>query len=837
VHQTIVSAVYSNQTVTDVSALATYASSDSSVAWVDQAGHVAGSRAGTTVITATYGGKSISSQVSVSSIRLDSEGYGLQPNATHQTSVLQLMADGSETNVTALASFSSSNPAAAEIDASGKVTGKAEGTTIISAVYGESRGVAHVSVRPFGISSSITVPIAGKDTIQVHLWAQGVENVYAAQSDIDFDPAVLRFQHAVSGLFTGTFEALDSHNSVYRTDGSLIGFQSIRVQAGHLSWGATQAGAGTGGNKPYVTLSFKVLNPGQETNIQVSNAVVTTRAGGSLNRASLSGVSATLDAKELPPIVVPPPIVVDPPIVVPPPIVVVPPTVPNPVIPDTIAPSDPVVSVTGKSRTSVSLSWTAATDNIGVTGYEVYNGTEKIAALTANLEYYVSGLRPSTNYTFAVKAKDAAGNASTGSIVFVQTSNGNQSGSNSGNGSAAGVSGPDSDMDKAIDKNEARQKVAASDLRTSKDGQLTIRMDSGKNELLLPAEVLSLLGSNKLEIQHGDIVVSLPAEVIQSLVGLIGNDAAKDAQISFKLSIVEGKDKAALLASALDNKEASVRGAGAVLQLDLSIMTKDGTEKKLDVFSKPVEVAIPYISGSDLQEQLLGVYYLNEQTRQWAYTGGQIDTATKQIKVVLAHFSTYTVFEYNKSYSDVPSSHWASNAVQILSAKHIVNGVDEVSFAPEALTTRAEFTTLLVRTLGLTAKGRSPFQDVSTTDWYADAVAAAYEAKLVGGRTDISFAPQDKLSREEMAVMLVRAYEAVKNPIPSSSAASSYTDLANVSEWALDSVEAAASIGLMSGRGGGQFLPGQLTNRAETAQAIFNMLQKTIHNSVMNLQK
>lgn len=257
VHQTVVTAVYSNQTTADATMLATYTSSDASVASVDRIGNVAGIRAGHTVITATYGGQSKAAHVSVSSIRLDSDVYELQPDATHLTSVLQLSADGVESPVTSFSSFSSSNSAVAQVDITGQVTGRSEGTAVITAVYGESRAIANVTVRSTGASSQFTVLSVGKDTIQVHLWAQGIDNVYAAQSDIDFDPAILQLQQVVSGLVSGTPEALDSHNSSYSNNGVLTGFQSLAVQGGHLSFGTTQAGAGTSRTKPYVTLFLK----------------------------------------------------------------------------------------------------------------------------------------------------------------------------------------------------------------------------------------------------------------------------------------------------------------------------------------------------------------------------------------------------------------------------------------------------------------------------------------------------------------------------------------------------------------------------------------------------
>ncbi|MCM3630844.1 lytic polysaccharide monooxygenase [Paenibacillus glycanilyticus] len=84
----------------------------------------------------------------------------------------------------------------------------------------------------------------------------------------------------------------------------------------------------------------------------------------------------------------------------------------NPV--DTTAPSAPTsLAATATAATSVTLSWNASTDNVGVTGYKIYRGTT-LAATTSSTgtSYTVTGLTASTAYTFTVKSIDAAGNES-----------------------------------------------------------------------------------------------------------------------------------------------------------------------------------------------------------------------------------------------------------------------------------------------------------------------------------------------------------------------------------------------------------------------------------------
>ncbi|WP_328779303.1 carbohydrate binding domain-containing protein [Streptomyces canus] len=82
---------------------------------------------------------------------------------------------------------------------------------------------------------------------------------------------------------------------------------------------------------------------------------------------------------------------------------------------DTQAPSAPgSLRSTGKTSSSVSLAWNASSDNVGVTAYDVYSGSNQVLSVSGT-SATVSGLAASTSYTFTVKARDAAGNVSAAS--------------------------------------------------------------------------------------------------------------------------------------------------------------------------------------------------------------------------------------------------------------------------------------------------------------------------------------------------------------------------------------------------------------------------------------
>ena len=92
-------------------------------------------------------------------------------------------------------------------------------------------------------------------------------------------------------------------------------------------------------------------------------------------------------------------------------------------LPDTQAPSVPTgLAASAITTSSFTLSWNASTDNVAVTGYDVYNGALKVNSsnITATT-FNITGLLPNTAYSMTVKAKDAAGNESTSAPLSVTT--------------------------------------------------------------------------------------------------------------------------------------------------------------------------------------------------------------------------------------------------------------------------------------------------------------------------------------------------------------------------------------------------------------------------------
>jgi len=177
-----------------------------------------------------------------------------------------------------------------------------------------------------------------------------------------------------------------------------------------------------------------------------------------------------------------------------------------------------------------------------------------------------------------------------------------------------------------------------------------------------------------------------------------------------------------------------------------------------------------------------------------------------------------------QSFKDI-SGHWAESTINNMMEKNIINGISNDEFAPERNITKAEFVTMVLRALNKkTNKYNGEFKDVSASDWYADTLSTAYEMGLVNGSDGI-FNPQKNILRQEMAKILVVAYE-IKNGEINAEEDAGCTDFSDISEWAKEFINKAFAAGLMKGDDGGRFNPLSSATRAEAATAVERFINK-----------
>ena len=168
------------------------------------------------------------------------------------------------------------------------------------------------------------------------------------------------------------------------------------------------------------------------------------------------------------------------------------------------------------------------------------------------------------------------------------------------------------------------------------------------------------------------------------------------------------------------------------------------------------------------------------------------------------------------------TNHWAKDDIENLYAKGIVTGVTATTFEPDRSVTRAEFATLITKALNLTGSASAGFADVSTNEWHYAYVNAAANAGLIVGY-DGYFRPDDLITREEMAVIIAKAF-AYRGKTAGSGGIEKFTDKGEISGWAYSYVDTVTTAGLISGMTPTTFVAGANTTRAQAASVIRRLL-------------
>ncbi len=162
--------------------------------------------------------------------------------------------------------------------------------------------------------------------------------------------------------------------------------------------------------------------------------------------------------------------------------------------------------------------------------------------------------------------------------------------------------------------------------------------------------------------------------------------------------------------------------------------------------------------------------------------------------------------------------HWAEDGIKKLVASGAVSGYPDNSFKPDNNITRAEFTTVLIKMLDLSSRNGKDFADTAD-HWARDTISTAAQHGIVTGYNDNTFGPDEPITREQMAVMIVRAAELMPE-----TGKLNFADNNKISDWAEDSMITAVQNGIINGYPDNTVRPQGLATRAEAVTVIVKAL-------------
>lgn len=274
---------------------------------------------------------------------------------------------------------------------------------------------------------------------------------------------------------------------------------------------------------------------------------------------------------------------------------------------------------------------------------------------------------------------------------------------------------------------------------------------------------------------------------------------------------------AAFLKSLLEN----VSGSAVTFQFgyngDKSAVTfriKDAAGK--DVFAKSGRCLgeLPYtaaagsntanITMTDPGKNPVGFsgYYPDANLMRWQLKGG----------------GTYTVATKSMSFGDI-GNHWGGPYIYFLASRGVANGMGGNEFSPDGTLTRAQFVMFLAKMSmeDISKYSVNKFSDVKSNAWYYHAVSWAVTAGVTDGMGNGQFAPENRITREQVARMVIQFYRYMGIETKGIRTSENFIDKDNISGWAAESVPICQAVGVLNGYTDHSFRPQNNATRAEAA--------------------
>ncbi|MBU5671392.1 S-layer homology domain-containing protein [Paenibacillus brevis] len=356
------------------------------------------------------------------------------------------------------------------------------------------------------------------------------------------------------------------------------------------------------------------------------------------------------------------------------------------------------------------------------------------------------------------------------------------------------------------------------------NGSVTVELPAAASEsgeaLEFPAKSLK-----ELSDQGTDLIIVSGNRTVRFPAGSIPGTADSSARIHIVVQAAWNNEAKAWVENSLKT-QSDYAATGVVLSVVIQLISGDST-KEIHQLDKPAAVTIALTSEQAqlISADLAGVYYADGTSVE--YVPGVLKNS--QFTFSTDHFSYYAILQYSKTFVDLVG-HWAEASVKSLAAKQIVNGVDNIHYAPGRSITRAEFVALIMRALD--HSGSRPtdqaaagvFTDVPAGRYYTKNVADAAALGIITGYEG-KFRPNDQITREEAVVALNRAADHF-HLIASGQGLPAFADAGSISDWAKEAVETAWSHGLIQGDGK-KFNPGQAVTRAEVAVMVERLLKSS----------
>ncbi|MCG9967282.1 S-layer homology domain-containing protein [Pelotomaculum terephthalicicum JT] len=260
------------------------------------------------------------------------------------------------------------------------------------------------------------------------------------------------------------------------------------------------------------------------------------------------------------------------------------------------------------------------------------------------------------------------------------------------------------------------------------------------------------------------------------------------------------------------NKTTATISVGATDQLTATIAPSSATNKSVTWSSSDPAVAAVDSNGK-ITAVAPGTATITVTTTDGGFTATCVVTVTDK---------SVPVFQNLPGDLNDISGHWAESNIKKLVALGVISGYPDGTFMPDSTITRAEFSVVLTKAFKLTLQDGKVFGDTAE-HWANKYIATAAANGIVSGYDDNTFGPDDPITREQMAAMIVKA---AKLSLTAEESEMQFADSESISDWARDALAIAAESGIINGYSDNSIQPQGFATRAEAVTAILNALNQ-----------
>jgi len=194
---------------------------------------------------------------------------------------------------------------------------------------------------------------------------------------------------------------------------------------------------------------------------------------------------------------------------------------------------------------------------------------------------------------------------------------------------------------------------------------------------------------------------------------------------------------------------------------------------------------------------------------------------------VTHNLTLYAKWNETLSFTDVDKNAWYYQPIIHLAQNGLIKGISSTKFAPDATITRAQVAQILANLSGanLSRYTYVPFEDVLLGAWYNNAIAWAIDAGVIQGKSPTTFAPNEPVSRQDLAVLIYRYVANVSaSVLPFAQEEKAFSDQAQIADYAKSAVTAMQRSQIINGKDGNRFDPRGNATRAEASKMIYQLM-------------